>query len=137
MFLSNNIGGKGVYEQNYLGILNIIHVNGTKILIFLRNSKYCRNDLSCCYEQLYHSTVRVYKDVLIGHLMYILKNLKKKKKTCNVTQSSTSAQVFFTFFKLNKWHQIEESITYPFRVLRKLKVAFYFFIGCRVQNLKS
>ena len=71
---------------------------------------------------------------VIWYHLYILKNLKKKKQPATLLKVALRHRCFS---RLNKWHQIEESITYPFRVLRKLKVAFYFFIGCRVQNLKS
>ena len=35
-----------------------------------------------------------------------------KLKPCNFTKSNTTPWVFFTFFKLYKWHQIAQNITY-------------------------
>ena len=34
------------------------------------------------------------------------------KKACNFTKINTPPWVFFTFFKLYKWYQIEQRITY-------------------------
>ena len=54
-------------------------------------------------------------------IWYHLYNLKNVKNThgeilllvsCNFTKSSTPPWVFFTFFKLYKWYQIAQRITY-------------------------
>ena len=49
----------------------------------------------------------------IWYHFYNLKNAKNTYKgTCNFTKNNTPPWVFFTFFKLYKWYQIAQSITY-------------------------
>ena len=38
--------------------------------------------------------------------------IKKPAKGCNFTKSNTSSWVIFIFFKLYKWYQIAQGITY-------------------------
>ena len=38
--------------------------------------------------------------------------VKFQAETCNFTKSNTPPWVFFTFFKLYKWYQIAQRITY-------------------------
>ena len=52
-------------------------------------------------------------------IWYHLYNLKREcvtfsnfALTCNFTKSNTPPWVFFTFFKLYKWYQIAQNITY-------------------------
>ena len=61
---------------------------------------------------------------MLCQIWYHLHNLKKREKhpwksdsfgkvaRCNFTKSITPPWVFFTFFKLNKWYQIAQGITY-------------------------
>ena len=54
--------------------------------------------------------------------LYNLKNthggvlllVKLKAEACNFTKSITPPWVFFTFFKLYKWDQIVQSVSYAF-----------------------
>ena len=38
--------------------------------------------------------------------------MKERYLACNFTKNNTPLCVFFTFFKLYKWHQIAQRITY-------------------------
>ena len=42
----------------------------------------------------------------------VLLVLKLHARTCNFTKSNTPPWLFFTFFKLYKWYQIAQRITY-------------------------
>ena len=42
----------------------------------------------------------------------VLLLVKLQLKVCNFTKSSTPPWLLFTFFKLYKWYQIAQSITY-------------------------
>ena len=48
----------------------------------------------------------------IWYHLYNLKNVKKNHEGVLLLESNTPPWVFFTFFKLYKWHQIAENITY-------------------------
>ena len=64
--------------------------------------------------------------VMVCAIWYHLYNLKNVKNTheevlllvklqalaCNFTKSNTSPWVFFTFFKLHKWYQTVQSVSY-------------------------
>ena len=77
----------------------------------------------------FHMTVRYYLkwmfvNVIRCAIWYHLYNLKivknthggvlllVKLKACNVTKSNTPPWVFFTIFKLYKWYQIAQNISY-------------------------
>ena len=59
----------------------------------------------------------------VGYHLYNLKNMKNtdggvlllvklQTKACNFTKSNTLLWVFFMFFKLYKWYQIAQCMTY-------------------------
>ena len=70
--------------------------------------------------------MRGYNVVMLCAICYCLYSLKSVKNTyggvlllakllaltCNFTKSSSSPWMFFAFFKLYKWYQIEQRITY-------------------------
>ena len=47
----------------------------------------------------------------------VLLSVKLQTKACNLTKSNTSPWVFFKFFKLYKWYQIAQNITYEISLL--------------------
>ena len=66
----------------------------------------------------------------IWHHLCDLKNVEiTHAEACNITKSNTPPWVFFTFFKLQKWYQIAQSVSVEtsFSLFRyhKLKVLFY------------
>ena len=60
------------------------------------------------------SDFTIYVRCAILYHLYNLKNVKNTHGgvTCNFTKINTPPWVFFTFFKLYKWYQIEQRITY-------------------------
>ena len=44
--------------------------------------------------------------------------VKLQAEACNFTKSNTPPWVFFTFFKLHKWYQIAQSITYVRKITK-------------------
>ena len=48
----------------------------------------------------------------IWYHVYNLKNVKNTREKHNFTKGNTPPWVFFTFFKLYKWYQIAQNITY-------------------------
>ena len=75
----------------------------------------------------------------IWYQMYNLKNVKNTHSEVLVTKSNAPPWVFFTLFKLYKWYQIMESITYKhffsFRLMRKIKKGGNAII-CDIENRK-
>ena len=56
----------------------------------------------------------------------VLLLVKLQLLACNFTKSNTPPWVFFTFFKLYKWYQIAQSITYLSReIFLRVIVGFY------------
>ena len=74
-----------------------------KILSFLRNIYMM---LCAIWYHLYN--LKNLKNTHGGVLLL----LKLQTKACNLTKSNKPPWVFFTFFKLKKWYQIAQNITY-------------------------
>ena len=101
---------------------------GGKILYSAINNEW--EKLYCWYEQLkieqvpesYGTHVYVVR-CATWYYLYNLKNVKNthegvlilvklQASACNFTKINTPPWVFFTFFKLHKWYQIAQRITY-------------------------
>ena len=64
----------------------------------------------------------------IWYHMYNLKNVKNTQaEACNFTKINTPPWVFFTFFKLYKWYQIVQRITF----YKTSKVQYSFMPLCK------
>ena len=53
----------------------------------------------------------------------VLLLIKLQASDCNLTKNNTSSWVFFTFFKLCKWYQIAQSLTYSLQSSEDLQWA--------------
>ena len=58
---------------------------------------------------------------------------KNLMQACNFTKSNTHPWVFFTFFKLYKWYQIAQRITYENVKMCYMYSKYYF--SCHLQML--
>ena len=65
---------------------------------------------------------------------YEVDSFVEKQKACNFTKINTPPWVFITFFKLYKWHQIAQRITYIAYEKSGLRKLTVFLKKCRVAN---
>ena len=79
----------------------------------------------CCAIWYYLYNLKIVKNTQRGVLLLV----KLQTKSCSFNKSNTFPWVFFTFFRLHKWSQIVQSVSYTFNL-------FYVFTGIIALKLK-